>query len=130
ATLRTIEQQGMFEPVVATLTALGETEFNRILASDVNNDRAGRLMMDIAQALLQPPEGFQHESLRAFQELVSDLYDGFLSAEDRRGVKPPDRSVMALMVKFGEPRSGPYTWAIEATSSFRVTGTTGPNSAV
>lgn len=130
AGLAPIYQQAMFEPFVATLTALGEAEFNRILASDVNNDRAGRLMMDIAQALLQPGEGFQHESLRAFQELVSDLYDGFLSAEDRRGVKPLDRGVTAPMVKFGEPRSGPYTWPIEATSSFRVTGTTGLNSTV
>jgi hypothetical protein len=128
--LAPIYQQGMLEPFVATLSALGETEFIRILASDVNNDRAGRLMMDIAQALLQPGEGFQHESLRAFQEVVSDLYDGFLSAEDRRGVKPPDRGVTAPMVKFGEPRSGPYTWPIEATASFRVRGTTGPNSAV
>ncbi|HEY1308306.1 MAG TPA: hypothetical protein VGF24_32380 [Vicinamibacterales bacterium] len=128
--LAPIYQQGMFDPFVATLTALGENEFKKILASDVNNDRAGRLMMDIAQALLQPGEGFQHAALRAFQELVSDLYDGFLSAEDRRGVKPPDRGVTAPMVKFGEPRSGPYTWPIEATGSFRVRGTPGPSSAV
>jgi hypothetical protein len=128
--LAPIYQQGMFEPFVATLSALGETEFARILAADVNNDRAGRLMMDIAQALLQPAEGVQHESRRAFQELVSDLYDGFLSAEDRRGVKPPDCEVTAPIVKFGEPRSGPYTWPIEATSSFRVRGTTGPSSAI
>ncbi|HEY7188554.1 MAG TPA: hypothetical protein VH436_18480 [Vicinamibacterales bacterium] len=128
--LAPIYQQGMFEPFVATLSALGETGFTRILNSDVNNDRASRLMMDIAQALLQPAEGGQHEPLRAFQELVSDLYDGFLSAEDRRGVKPPDRGVTAPMVKFGEPRSGPYTWPIEATSSFRVRGTIGPSSAV
>src|SRR5262245_35484182 len=130
STLAPIYQQGTFEPFVATMSALGESAFTRILASDVNNDRAARLMMDIAQALLQPAEGFQQDALRAFQQLVSDLYDGFLSAEDRRGVKPPDRSVIAPMVKFGEPRSGPYTWPIEATSSFRVRGTPGPSSAV
>src|SRR5262245_4046832 len=72
-----IYQQGVFDPFVAALTALGETEFTRVLASDLNNDRAGRLMMDIAQALLQPAEGVQSESLRAFQEKLSDLYDGF-----------------------------------------------------
>ena len=129
-TLPPIYQQGMFEPFVATVSALGDSAFARVLASDVNNDRAARLMMDIAQALLQPAEGFQQESLRAFQQLVSDLYDGFLSAEDRRGVKPPDRGVIAPMVKFGEPRSGPYTWPIEATGSFRVRGTTVPNAAL
>lgn len=130
SSLAPIYQQSVFEPFVATLSALGETEFNRLIAADVNNDRAGRLMMDIAQALLQPAEGVQREALRAFQELVSDLYDGFLSAEDRRAAKPPDRSVIAPMVKFGEPRSGPYTWPIEATNSFRVRGTTGPTSAI
>jgi hypothetical protein len=130
ASLAPIYQHGVFEPFVATLSALGETGFNRILAADVSGDRAGRLMMDIAQALLQPAEGGQRESLRAFQELVSDLYDGFLSAEDRRGVKPPDCGVIAPMVKFGEPRSGPYTWPIAATSSFRVRGTSGPHAAI
>ena len=130
STLAPIYQHGMFEPFVATLSALGDGAFTRILASDANNDHAARLMMDIAQALLQPADGFQRESLRAFQQLVSDLYDGFLSAEDRRGMKPPDRGVIAPMVKFGEPRSGPYTWPIEATSSFRVRGTTGPNAAL
>jgi hypothetical protein len=129
-TLAPIYLQGTFEPFVATVSALGDSAFLRILASDMNNDRAARLMMDIAQALLQPAEGGQQESLRAFQQLVSDLYDGFLSTEDRRGVKPPERVVIAPMVKFGEPRSGPYTWPIEATSSFRVTATTGPNAAL
>lgn len=130
AKLAPIYQTGMFDPYVATLTGLGAEGFGRILAADVNNERQGRLMMDLAQALLQPAEGFQHEALRALQELVSDLYDGFLSAEDRTGVKPPDRGVTAPMVKFGEPSSGPYTWPIEATGSFRLSTTTAPNSAV
>src|SRR6185436_18850151 len=36
--LAPIYQHGMFEPFVATLTALGEAEFTRILDADVNND--------------------------------------------------------------------------------------------
>ena len=130
AKLAPIYQTGMFDPSAATLSGLGAAGFRRILAADVNDEGAGRLMMDIAQALLQPAEGFQHAALRAFQELVSDLYDGFLSAEDRTGVKPPDRGVTAPMVKFGEPASGPYTWPIEATGSFRLSNTPAPNSAV
>jgi hypothetical protein len=46
--------------------------------------------------------------------VVSDLYDGFLSSEDRRGVEPPDQGVIAPLVKFGEPDSGPYTFSVDA----------------
>ena len=36
-----------------------------------------------------------------FQEVISDLYDGFLSAEDRRGVKEPDFETIPPLVKPG-----------------------------
>lgn len=48
-------------------------------------------MLDIAQAILQNGEDYQKEATDGFQEVVSDLYDGFLSAADRRGLKPPDQ---------------------------------------
>jgi hypothetical protein len=55
---------------------------------------------------------------RGFQEVISDLYDGFLSAEDRQGVKKPDRQVFPALVKWGRPDFGPYTWPIDATAVF------------
>ena len=51
---------------------------------------------------------------------MSDLYDGFLSAEDRSGVKMPDRVVVPPMVKWGNPADGPYTWPFDATQTFGV----------
>ncbi|WP_199728671.1 hypothetical protein [Corallococcus sp. CA053C] len=45
--------------------------------------------------------------------MVSDLYDGFLSAEDRRGVHPPDQGTLAPRVKWGNPNFGPYTWPVD-----------------
>jgi hypothetical protein len=54
----------------------------------------------------------------AFQELVGDLYDGFLSAEDRQGINPPDNAKTPPLVKWGNPDSGPYTWPGDSTSSF------------
>jgi hypothetical protein len=51
---------------------------------------------------------------------VSDLYDGFLSAEDRRGVKKPDRGVVPPLVRWGSADAGPYTWPVTATKSFEV----------
>jgi len=37
--------------------------------------------MDIAHAILQNGEGYLMRELDAFQEVISDLYDGFLSNE-------------------------------------------------
>ena len=55
-------------------------------------------MFDIAQAILQNGEGFEPIATDGFEEVVSDLYDGFLSAEDRAGIKPPDDAVLAPLV--------------------------------
>ncbi|HKP56514.1 MAG TPA: hypothetical protein VJV78_07340 [Polyangiales bacterium] len=108
------------EPFIATLNSLGEADFNQLLLGDPTRERAGGLMMDISQAVLQQGEGFLATATDAFQEVVSDLYDGFLSAEDRRGVKTPDQGVIPPLVKWGRPDFGPYTWPVDATSSFNV----------
>lgn len=107
-----------YKPFVKKLDELGERGFIQVLLSDRNRDGTARLLFDIAQAILQNAEGFQAKATDAFQELVSDLYDGFLSAEDRMGVKQPDLSVVPPLVKWGEPEAGPYTWPVDATSVF------------
>lgn len=109
-----------FTPYVQTLDQLGENDFNHILIQDPNREGAAGLMLDIAQAFLQKAEGFESKALAAFEEVVSDLYDGFLSAEDRGGVAPPDKETFAPLVKFGNPDFGPYTWPVDATESFKM----------
>lgn len=111
----------VFNPYVATLDQLGENKFNQILLRDPNREGEAGLMLDIAQAILQRGEGFEPKAEPAFQEVVSDLYDGFLSAEDRGGVLPPDHETLAPLVKFGNPDFGPYTWPVDATESFGLT---------
>jgi hypothetical protein len=69
--------------------------------------------------VLQRGEGHEPRATAAFQEVVSDLYDGFLSAEDRRGVKPPDRGVLPPLVRWGSAQDG-YTWPVTATASLDV----------
>ena len=108
----------LFTPYVQTLDQLGETKFNQILFSDPSHEGAAGLMLDIAQAILQRGEGFEPKAGPAFQEVVSDLYDGFLSAEDRGGILPPDNETLAPLVKFGNPDFGSYTWPVDATESF------------
>lgn len=109
-----------FTPYVQTLDQLGENDFNDILIQDPNREGSAGLMLDIAQAFLQRAEGFASKALAAFEEVVSDLYDGFLSAEDRGGIAPPDRETLAPLVKFGNPDFGPYTWPADATESFNM----------
>jgi len=108
----------VYEPFIKALDKLGQTGFTRILLSDPTKEHAAGLMLDIAHAILQNGEGYRERATDAFQEVVSDLYDGFLSAEDRRGIKPPDLGIIPPLVKWGNPGFGPYTWPVSAASNF------------
>lgn len=113
-------REAVLAPFLSSLNQLGPAGFHQILERDRKRQGLARLMLDIAQAILQNGEGFEEIALDGFEEVVSDLYDGFLSAEDRQGIKPPDNTVLAPLVKFGNPDAGPYTWPIDATTSFNL----------
>ena len=106
------------DPFVAAVKELGADGFAQVLEKDPNREGMAGLLLDIAQAILQNGEGYAPRATDAFQEVISDLYDGFLSAEDRRGVKAPDYETIPPLVKWGNPASGPYTWPVDATQSF------------
>jgi hypothetical protein len=108
----------VYDPYLATLEQLGDSGFRAVLQRDPDRQREAGLMLDIAQAILQQAEDYAQQPTDAYQEVISDLYDGFLSAEDRRGVKPPDQSVIAPLVKWGEPANGPYTWPVDPAAAF------------
>jgi len=110
----------VYAPFVRTLDEIGARGFKELLSEDPERAGAARLMLDIAQAILQNGERYEDLATDAFQEVVSDLYDGFLSAEDRRGVKRPDKGVVPPLVKWGSAEAGPYTWPVTATASFGV----------
>ena len=109
------------EPFLAAIEHLGAAQFTDVLKKDPKGEGTAGLMLDIAQSILQHGAGQQQRPLAAFQELISDCYDGFLSAEDRRGVRPPDFEIIAPLVKWGNPDSGPYTWPVDATRTFGLT---------
>lgn len=110
-------QELVFKPYVETLDKLGSGQFTLLLMRDpYRNGEAGALL-DVAHTILQNGEGYQPRATDAFQEVISDLYDGFLSQEDRTGVKPPDESVCAPLVKWGRPDCGPYTWASDSLNA-------------
>lgn len=111
-------QEAVATPLLTTLDRLGPKGLKRLLGADPDRVGSGALLLDAAQAVLQAGAD---DATDAFQEVVSDLYDGFLSAEDRRGVKLPERSVLAPLVKYGCPADGPYTWPPEATAALGAT---------
>ncbi len=110
----------VYKQYIDNIDSIGETGFNKILLRDPNREGEACIMLDIAQAILQHGEGYSKRATDAFQEVVSDLYDGFLSAENRRSIKPPDLEIIAPLVKWGNPESGPYTWPADCTINFGV----------
>ncbi|WP_241846077.1 hypothetical protein [Bacillus thuringiensis] len=111
--LPSLYQKAVFEPFMQKLNHIGQDGFNDIL---LRSDGTSQVMFDIIQAILQYGEGYNKKATRAFQEVVSDIYDGFLSNEDRTGVKRPDKSVIPPLVKWGNPDFGPYTIPVDGTS--------------
>jgi hypothetical protein len=111
---------GVLEPFLSALSHLGPAGFEQVLARDPSREGMALVMLDIAQAILQNGERYQETATDAFEEVVSDLYDGFLSASDRRGIRRPDKHVLAPLVKWGKPDFGPYTIPVDATRYFGI----------
>jgi hypothetical protein len=108
------------DPLLRTLARLGERGYARVLAGDPERVGPAGLLLDVAQAVLQHGERYQARATAAFQEVVSDLYAGFLSAEDRRGVKPPEHGALPPLVRWGSAEDGPYTWPVTDTAELDV----------
>jgi hypothetical protein len=111
-------RQTVVDPFIKQIDDLGQEAFTEILVQDPERRQAAGLMLDIAQAILQKGEGYNEKAIDAFQQVASDLYDGFLSAEDRKAVQPPENATTPPLVKWGRPNDGPYTWPIDATRTF------------
>ena len=116
AALPPAQRRAVADPLLRTLDRLGAKGFDRLLQQDPERTGPARLLLDLAQAVLQAGEGYQPRATGALQEVVSDLYDGFLSEEDRHGVKPPDRGVVPPLVRWGDADAGPYTWPVTAAA--------------
>jgi hypothetical protein len=115
-----IYREAVSKPFIQKLEWYGNSSFQYILKRDKAREGTAGLILDISQAILQNGEGYKVRELDAFQEVISDLYDGFLSNEDRQNVKLPDLSVIAPLAKWGRPNFGPYTWTADDTMSMNI----------
>jgi hypothetical protein len=106
-----------YVPFVSLMKQFGQADYKKLLSYARKEPHP---VMDAAQAILQQGEQYAALATDAFQEMVNDLYDGFLSAEDRRGVLPPDRGVIPPIVKWGYPDAGPYTFPADAMENLGI----------
>ena len=120
ALLPKVFQISTADPFISSLNGIGETGYVQTLAADPTREGTAGLLLDIAQAILQKGEGYSPDATDAFLEVVADLYDGFLSAEDRSGIKMPERVSVPPLVMRGNPDFGPSTWPFDATNHFGV----------
>src|SRR5579863_7284470 len=118
-----VYQEAAVKPFIQFLKKLGESKFLSIFEGEASDEETAlfqQIIPDVALALLSykttPPQG-----VNAFEEVVSDIYEGFLSDEVRVGkqsghpIKPPTYGVIPPLVKFGSADAGPYTWPGDAT---------------
>lgn len=110
----------VFEPFVSELNTINQQEYTNLL---LYQKLVAGIMLDIGHAILQNGEGYNERATDSFQEVVYDLYDGFLSKEDRKGIKPPDKGTIPPLVKWGNPDDGPYTWPVDMTNEAFKVGT-------
>jgi len=108
-TLPPAYRKAFYDPLVASVNSLAAGDFAWLKKHPDQTP-----FWDAVQAVLQNAAGYEANATDAFQEVVGDLYDGFLSAEDRASVKLPDREVIPPLVKWGNPNDGPYTWPVDS----------------
>ncbi len=120
-----VYQQTAAKPLLEFIQNLGEWRFLQLFAAQPTDGLSAALQQiipDAALAILSYKMIPALQGISAFEEVISDLYDGFLSDEDRVGkqtgmpIEPPTYGVIPPLVKFGNADSGPYTWPGDATS--------------
>ena len=78
---------------------------------------------DWLDSIYQHKTGYMKKYSKAFEEYCSDIYDGFLSNEERVGVKPPDYQKVSPLIRWGG--EGPYTYpangpTVSTSSSYLI----------
>lgn len=119
-----VYQEAAARPLIRYLTNLGELQYLQIFSGTSRNPNAEALvdMIPDASLAILYHNNMNIQSVNAFQEVVSDLYDSFISDSARTStetgvrIDPPTYGVIPPLVKFGNAESGPYTWTGSSTA--------------
>lgn len=99
---------------------LGKDQFDRWLVEKSMETGSLLKLFDIAQAILQRGENFRPRATHAFQEVVCDLYDGFVAREQNCQIGVGSEELVPPMTKWGGPKTGPYTWDLADLAEFGI----------
>lgn len=120
-----VYQEAAAKPFIQFLEDLGPSQYRKIFhgtASDENTAVLQQIIPDVALAILFHEGPSFIQGVNAFQEIASDLYDGFVADEARVSqqtgvpIDPPTYGIIPPLVKFGNADAGPYTWPCDATN--------------
>lgn len=123
AVLPYVYQDAAANPLIQYLQSMGEALYLQTFAANPYDEQFGflqNIISDTALALLGNT-GSMVLGVQAFQEVVSDIYDGFNSEATQIGkkfgnpVSAPTYGVIPPLVKYGRADLGPYTWTAETT---------------
>lgn len=119
-----VYQEAAAKPLIQKLQSIGPVQYFRIFnlpATDGLSQVLQQMIPDAALSILFHKSAYS-KGIDAFQEVVSDLYDSFISEEARvskatgQPITPPTYGIIPPLVKFGNADSGPYTWPCDATA--------------
>jgi hypothetical protein len=105
-----VYREAFYRPFIHKMDAINEIEYAQILE---NYSPIAGILKDITYTIIQNGENYNQIATNSFHEVVSDLYDGFLSMESQTGIKTTDRCIAAPLIKWGAPDEGPYTYSVE-----------------
>ncbi|MEM9454897.1 MAG: hypothetical protein AAGF11_12010 [Myxococcota bacterium] len=91
-------------PLAQYLYRIGAAQYQRLLSHPT---ASSHLILLEALRLRSGGHGREDMATASAQELISDIYDGFLSAEDRRGFSVPDLVVVPPLIAWERIPRGP-----------------------
>jgi hypothetical protein len=118
-----VYQEAAVKPLIRYLENLGEFRYRQVFRYSVY-ENLQQLISDASLSILYHQKS--HTQIVAFQEVISDLYVGFINEEKRCGketgvpINPPTYGIIPPLVKFGNADFGPYTWPSDVT--YRILG--------
>jgi hypothetical protein len=101
------------------LKSLLETQDYQAILQSLDGNGSGP-WHDWIASIEQRVTDYQSQETHAFEEVLADLYDGFLSREEGKRIKPPDYETVSPLAKWGSPEGGPYTWPSDAGKSLGI----------
>jgi hypothetical protein len=116
-TLPIVYHELFLDPLIKLLQNENYSDIKDMFSDD-GKELYGSAFYDWLSSIHQRRENYLSSATNAFEELVADIYDGYLSNSSRRGIKPPDHMLLSPLVNWSS--EGPYTWPVEVGKAFNM----------